>query len=130
MPGHGLGAARVHGAHAMRAAVVRTDGRGLRTRVRVGVWLSADQSHVSTRERTAEGALRGAAGEGVDPMSQDAPHTHPCRHCRTPVECWADLTLDRERPAMVCETFRTLGWRCLCEACRQAEDAPEGECRS
>jgi hypothetical protein len=55
------------------------------------------------------------------------PHSHPCRHCRTPVECEGELVANDDGwPTVICRAYHLDGGQIddtfLCEACRELED--------
>lgn len=54
------------------------------------------------------------------------PHSHPCAHCKTPVECEAELVRNYDGwPEVVCEDYHLVGgatnpdW--LCEDCQECD---------
>lgn len=58
-----------------------------------------------------------------------ATHTHPCSHCKTPVECYGNLEENDDGfPTVICRGYHQSGGtlaRILCEDC--ATDAPDDD---
>ena len=49
-------------------------------------------------------------------------HSHPCRFCKTPVECHGDLQRNHDGwPETVCYDYHIQAQPCLCEACARPE---------
>jgi hypothetical protein len=56
-------------------------------------------------------------------MNRDRAHTHPCQHCKTPVECHGDQEQNHDGwPAVRCLDYHLEGGtvaRLLCEDCEK-----------
>ena len=53
------------------------------------------------------------------------PHSHPCAHCKTPVECGGELEQNHDGwPEVICRIFhREPGPDFLCESCALEAEA-------
>jgi hypothetical protein len=58
---------------------------------------------------------------------RDRPHSHPCQHCLTTVECHGTLSFNYDGfPETWCDDYHKLTGVFLCESCdRLFKDAPE-----
>lgn len=54
-------------------------------------------------------------------------HTHPCRHCGTPTECWGELEPNHDGwPIVTCQIYHLDGGQIdpdfRCDDCREDDD--------
>ena len=48
----------------------------------------------------------------------DSPHSHPCAHCQTPVDCHGELVRNHDGfPETICHVFHVCGTPFYCHAC-------------
>lgn len=54
--------------------------------------------------------------------SDDPAHAHPCRDCKTPVECHGEFIRNFDGfPETVCHIYHVCGTPLLCESCHHAQ---------
>jgi hypothetical protein len=50
-------------------------------------------------------------------------HTHPCSHCKTPIDCDGELVQNYDGwPEVICAIYHVDGVEMVCEACLRDED--------